>query len=176
MSPLNLLSPNLTKALAKLVIYLSVATIVFVGMLFWHKSEVQESRLKLIQEIHQKYEERVIDLKMQSLTVENSLNLKIKESENAKTKQKAADDKRINSLIASLRDRPDRPSDSSVTGSTSESTTPTGATGLQLYSSDAKFLIGYARDTAELQSELKQCLFDYETVRTTLNQYRKDNQ
>ena len=75
--------------------------------------------------------------------------------------KKIADTNRI--LLGSLRDRPERPTQSSaVSGSAS---TCVGATGKELARGDGEFLAGYAADAARLKAALDQCVKQYETLR-----------
>lgn len=92
-------------------------------------------------------------------------------------RKKDAEIKKLNSDLASLRDsvrnRPERPANSASNSSDSASQAGStqGATGLSLYRSDAEFLIKYSGMAAELQSELKACIRDYDSIRQQLLDY-----
>lgn len=74
-------------------------------------------------------------------------------------------------IIASLQDRPtNRRTD--LPGNPGDTTTQ-GATGLQLSRPDGEFLAGFARSTAELQTELKACYKQYETVRIEFQRFKQ---
>ena len=75
--------------------------------------------------------------------------------------KKVADTNRI--LLGSLRNRPERPAESSaVSGAASACS---GATGAQLAKGDAEFLAGYSADAASLKAALDQCVKQYESLR-----------
>lgn len=76
--------------------------------------------------------------------------------------KKIADTNRI--LLGSLRDRPERPTQSSaVSGATGIG--QSGCTGKELYREDGAILVGIAREADELRIALKQCYAQYETLR-----------
>lgn len=70
---------------------------------------------------------------------------------------------RAAALANSLRDRPERPAESSAVSSTTSACS--GATGAQLARGDGEFLAGYAADAARLKAALDQCVKQYETLR-----------
>lgn len=75
--------------------------------------------------------------------------------------KKVADTNRI--LLGSLRNRPERPTESSTVSGTAA--TCSGATGAQLAKGDAEFLAGYSADAASLKAALDQCVKQYESLR-----------
>lgn len=70
----------------------------------------------------------------------------------------------VSRLSDSLRQRPDRPSQSDLPGNPADGAGVTGATGLQLYRRDGEFLARFAGDTTRLQLELKKCYAQYAVV------------
>lgn len=82
-------------------------------------------------------------------------------------KEKDAEIRNINArataLANSLRNRPERPSETSGVPNTSGSCS--GATGAQLARGDAEFLAGYSADAARLQAALDQCVKQYNAAR-----------
>jgi alkanesulfonate monooxygenase SsuD/methylene tetrahydromethanopterin reductase-like flavin-dependent oxidoreductase (luciferase family) len=70
---------------------------------------------------------------------------------------------RSDRLINSLRQRPERPTQTGSVSSTAESCS--GASGKELASRDAIFLAGYSADAARLQAALDTCIKQYEALR-----------
>ena len=70
---------------------------------------------------------------------------------------------RSDRLINSLRQRPERPTQTGSVSSTAESCS--GASGKELASRDAIFLAGYSADAQRLQAALDTCIKQYETLR-----------
>jgi uncharacterized membrane protein len=66
-------------------------------------------------------------------------------------------------LASKLRDRKDRPTQTSSLSSTSQSCG--GASGKELARGDGEFLAGYAADAARLQVSLETCIKQYEALR-----------
>jgi hypothetical protein len=82
-------------------------------------------------------------------------------------KEKDAQIKDINArataLTNSLRNRQERPAESSTVSSAARSCG--GASGAELAKGDGEFLAGYAADAARLQAALDQCVKQYNAVR-----------
>ena len=70
---------------------------------------------------------------------------------------------RSDKLINSLRQRPERSTQTSSVSNTAESCS--GASGKELASRDAIFLAGYSADAARLQAALDTCVKQYEALR-----------
>jgi alkanesulfonate monooxygenase SsuD/methylene tetrahydromethanopterin reductase-like flavin-dependent oxidoreductase (luciferase family) len=70
---------------------------------------------------------------------------------------------RSDRLINSLRQRPERSTQTSSVSNTAESCS--GASGAELASRDAIFLAGYSADAQRLQAALDTCIKQYETLR-----------
>jgi len=70
---------------------------------------------------------------------------------------------RSDRLINSLRQRPERPTQTGSVSSTAESCS--GASGKELASRDAIFLAGYSADAQRLQAALDTCIKQYEALR-----------
>ena len=70
---------------------------------------------------------------------------------------------RSDRLINSLRQRPERPTQTGSVSSPSESCG--GASGKELARGDGEFLAGYAADAARLQVSLETCIKQYEALR-----------
>ena len=75
---------------------------------------------------------------------------------------------RAAALTNSLRERPTRPATetSAMPGATGSGPTSTGCTGAGLSREDASFLAGEATRADELRAALKQCLAQYQSVRS----------
>lgn len=71
---------------------------------------------------------------------------------------------RATALSNSLRNRSERPTESSTVSGAAD--TCRGASGAQLARGDGEFLVGYATDAARLAAALDQCIRQYESVRT----------
>jgi hypothetical protein len=82
-------------------------------------------------------------------------------------KEKDAEIRNINArslaLANQLRDRPERPAQSSTASGAARACS--GATGAELAKGDGEFLAGYAADAARLQAALDQCVKQYNAVR-----------
>ena len=70
---------------------------------------------------------------------------------------------RSDKLINSLRQRPERPTQTSAVSGATQSCG--GASGAELASRDAIFLAGYSADAARLQAALDTCVKQYEALR-----------
>lgn len=74
-------------------------------------------------------------------------------------------------LLASLRDRPDAPSPSSVSGDTGSGIEPSGwCTGAQLYRDHAEAFAGEAALASQLQAALGTCISAYDEVRRSMTE------
>ena len=70
---------------------------------------------------------------------------------------------RATALTNSLRDRKERPAESSAVSGTTRSCS--GASGAELAKRDGEFLAGYSADAARLQAALDQCVKQYNAAR-----------
>lgn len=70
-------------------------------------------------------------------------------------------------LRNSLRNRPERPAESS--GVPSDPGTCSAATGAELARGDGEFLVGYSADAAKLQKEFDHCVVQYNEVKKQIN-------
>ena len=75
---------------------------------------------------------------------------------------------RATALANSLRNRPERPAQTS--GMPDTARTCTGASGAELARGDGEFLSGYSADAARLEAALNQCVAQYEAVRNKLKE------
>ena len=75
---------------------------------------------------------------------------------------------RATALANSLRNRPERPAQTSGVPDTAR--TCTGASGAELARGDGEFLVGYSADVAKLNAALDQCIAQYEAVRNKLKE------
>ncbi len=168
-----LLKMTQQKMLAKFLTHASLCILALIASWYWHRGEVEDVKKEVTISLTNEYQSRLSELKNESLLAEIQLKAKLEEIQNAKTKQKAIDDSRINSLISSLHNRHDRPTGKTdIPGSTSNSATIEGSTGVQLYRSDGEFLVRFAGMAAELQRELNSCVYNYNTVRNELNSFK----
>jgi hypothetical protein len=80
---------------------------------------------------------------------------------------------RATALTNSLRDRQERPAENGTASGTAGLTDASGwCTGARLYREHAEAFAGESALAAELQSELKSCLKQYEAAKKALNHYQ----
>jgi len=163
-----------------LYLILAAATVLFGTGLYaynWHVSEVNTALAKQKEEIAKEYNSKLLQLLSEKDKAEEELRNKIIATERAKNAEIKSINSRYSAAIARLRDRPSARQTGTVSNKCpSETSTPAGATGVQLSRPDAEFLIWFARNTAELQAELKSCIADYEEVRNQMNQMQEVKQ
>ena len=143
----------------------------------WHKAEVKAAVQAATSALDKEY--RVgIDEQRKRLVARSEASQRDMQTALTNTQRKKdAEIKKLNSDIVALRDsvrnRPERSANigSNSADSTAETGSTQGATGLQLSRGDAEFLTRYAGMAAELQSELKACIADYDAVRKQLLDY-----
>ena len=152
-----------------------VATLIF-GAWAWHTKEVSTAVSQAEQRVELQYAREIFKLKEQAEKESKELNKRINEINYDKQTKLNYITTKYNDLVVSLQHRKDRPSsESSNPGNTSNAESTEGATGLQLYKSDAIFLSWFSGQTARLQAELISCYKQYDEVRETLNNF-KDKQ
>ena len=142
----------------------------------WHTSKVNQAVQKAEYEIAISYANEYSKLKEQAEIESRELNKRINEINYDKQTKLNSITTKYNDLVISLQYRKDRPSsESSNPGNASDAESTEGATGLQLYKSDAIFLSWFSGQTARLQAELISCYKQYDEVRDTLSNF-KDKQ
>ena len=142
----------------------------------WHTYQVKQAVQKAEYEIAISYANEYIKLKEQAEKESRELNKRINEINYDKQTKLNYITTKYNDLVISLQHRKDRPSsEGNNPGNTSNAESTEGATGLQLYKSDAIFLSWFSGQTARLQAELISCYKQYDEVRDTLNNF-KDKQ
>ena len=165
-----------TKTLAKFLTNVAICVLAAVGTYYWHEGVVQEAKDQIRIELSQEAKRQIDQLTIESLRVESELKDQIRKVEDDKQIQKAIDADRINSLVASLRNRPERrASESNLPGDSCNCETPSGSTGAGLYKEDGIFLIGEASRAAMIKEELLACYQKYDRVRETLNGFKNGN-
>lgn len=156
---------------------LAVVLIVLASLFAWHKHEVSLAVVQATSQMELEYAKEKFKLLDKANTTTVELKDQVAQIEQDKNVKIKALNARVAALTASLSSRPDRPaSNGSSAGSTSNSESSTGATGLRLYRPDAEFLVWFAGETAELQTELKACYRQYDEVKIKLDKFRLDNQ
>ena len=166
-----------TKTLAKFLTNVAIFVLAAVGTYYWHEGVVQEAKDQIRIELSQEAKRQIDQLTIKSLRVESELKDQIRKVEDDKQIQKAIDADRINSLVASLRNRPERrTSEGNLPGDSCDCETPSGSTGAGLYKEDGIFLIGEASRAESIKQELISCYKQYDTVRNSLNNFKEDNQ
>lgn len=155
-----------------------VAAVGFLGY-GWHRSIVNAEVKEAEFNIEQSFRVQVDEQRKRLLAKVDAAEDKLGSDIQANNKEKDAEIIKLNNtvatLTASLWDRLPRAT-SSGSGSdktTGNSTTKTGATGLQLARPDAEFLTWFSGNTAELQTELKACLARDKIVQEALKGFFK---
>ena len=154
-----------------LLIKIAVGAALVVAAVFWHNKQVddlvQDARQKIVSE----YNEKLVELQNKVDIANAELTTKLKEQEDAKQIEIAGINSVHSSIVASLQNRASRrASESSSSNCTGTQEAPIGATGMQLSGLDAEILARFSRDTAELQSELKSCILQYDTVKKSVEE------
>lgn len=166
-----------TKTLAKFLTNVAIFVLAAVGTYYWHEGVVQEAKDQIRIELSQEAKRQIDQLTIKSLRVESELKDQIRKVEDDKQIQKAIDADRINSLVASLRNRPERrTSEDNLPGDSCDCESKVGATGLQLSRPDSEFLARSFGLATELQTELKSCYRQYDEVKSKLEKFKEDNQ
>ena len=150
-----------------------IAITVIMSAMFWHKYEVKVAVNAAVVAQKKEYDNRVQQLELKSLEVQNNLNsevAKIKDKNNAQIKDI---NRKYLIAIDSLRQRKERSTASNITGSTCNTESTQGATGEGLLGGHAEISLGIARDAEKLKEYLLQCYSQYDAVREQLNNYRK---
>lgn len=135
----------------------------------YHIDKVQsQARTEIIQE----YNTKLIALQNKADAATIQLSEKVKVIKDEKNSEILATNARYESIISSLRNRPNRPASESNLGSSTEDTeSKTGAYPAELFAEDAKAFIDFARDTEELRVNLIQCYKQYEEVQNAVNSF-----
>lgn len=153
----------------KIILIALVLTSLFV----WHRYTIEKAITKTIAEQTAIYEKRITDLTIKSLNTELQLKKQVANIEGVKDAKIKDINSKYRSILDSLRQRKERSTTSNSTGSSTNAESTKGATGAELYREDATFLIGFARDTEELKTQLNMCYAQYDSVKEQLNNYRK---
>ena len=152
---------------------LIIVVLVFTSLFVWHRYTVEKAITKTVAEQTAIYEKRITDLTIKSLNTELQLKKQVANIEGVKDAKIKDIDSKYRSIVDSLRQRKERSTESDSTRDSSNAESTKGATGAELYREDATFLIGFARDTEELKTQLMMCYAQYDSVKEQLNNYRK---
>ena len=166
-----------TRALAKFLTNAAICVLAVAGTYYWHENKVHEVENRIRVELAMQTKRQIDQLTISALRTESELKDQIRKVEDDKQIQKAIDADRINSLVASLRNRPERrASESNLPGDSCNCESKVGATGLQLSKSDGEFLARYSGMASELQTELKSCYRQYDEVKSVMDKFKENNQ
>lgn len=77
----------------------------------------------------------------------------------------------VSNLITGLQSRPTREDASDINSVTSAETSPTGATGAELYRGDAEFLTRQSARAEEIRLGLLACYADYDAVKQSIESF-----
>lgn len=154
---------------------LTALAIVIFGAFFWHVSEVKVAVNQAVTQVETQYKQEIFKLNERASTA--SADLKRQSEQNLKEKKRELEiaNSKYNALLDSVRNRPDRPSGSDLPGNPGDSESTEGATGMQLYRSDAVLLSWFADQTSQLQINLNACYKDYDAVKQKLEEFRAAN-
>lgn len=166
---------SIAKLFANWQVKVAIVLLVLGSLFAWHKYEVKVAVKEAENALVYQYNKETWKLKDRANEESIALSRTIEDLKKEKKRETEIANRKYSDLLSSVSNRPNRPSPSDVPGSTSNGTAPAGASGLQLSGPDAVFLAGFARDTAELQNELKSCLRQYDEVKIKLDKFRIDN-
>lgn len=153
----------------KLLYKIIAVSVITIAALFWHDKQVDNLVSDTRQEIVVEYNNKLVKLQNKVDAANIELTDKIKEQQDAKQIEIASINNRHASIVASLYNRAsNRASESSSNNCTGTENAPVGATGLQLSRMDAEMVTRFSRDTAELQSELKSVILQYNAVKESI--------
>jgi hypothetical protein len=150
-----------------------IAITVLMSAIFWHKYEVKLAVNNAVAVQKAEYNKLIDEVKLKSSETESQLNKQVLNMEVKKNAEIKNLDRKYTSIVDSLRQRQERSTASNTTGNTCNPESPKGATGAELYREDAKFLIGFARDTEELKISLNQCYSQYDALKDSLEKFKK---
>ena len=143
---------------------------------FWHLSTVKVAVNEAVTQIEAQASRESFKLKEHALNAQIELQKQfdnIRKDKDVKIKDL---NNRVSVLTASLSSRPNRPpSIGSVSDNTRVEESKAGATGVQLYRTDAVLLSWFSGQTAELQVELNACYKQYNKVEEILNKFKLEN-
>lgn len=148
------------------------ALLVLTSLFLVHKYFVDKAVDQTIVEQTAIYEKRITELTVKSLKIESELKSQVSTIKGEKDAQIKNLDRKYRLAVDSLRQRQERSTSSNPTGNSCNAESTKGATGAELFREDAEFLIGFARDTEELKTQLKACYTQYDTIYEQLNNYK----
>jgi len=155
---------------------LALVVMLVSSLYIWHRYEVKFAVNKVKQEYLLESSLQYQEITKDAFWTSQALKDEFKTIEKDKDAKLQNLSNRVSTLTASLRNRPVRSeSRSSNTGSTSDTKSRQGSTGLQLYRDDAIFLIWFAERTEQLQIELQSCYRSYDEVKKNLDDFRLRN-
>ena len=154
-------------------IKLLIVIAAFMSAMFWHKYEIKIAVNKAVAEQKAQYDKIVQEIKVKSSETESLLNKQVLDMEIKKNAQIKNIDRKYRSAIDSLRQRPERSTETNSTANSCNTESPKGATGAELYREDAEVLIGFARETEQLKEYLKACYIQYDEVRDQLEKFKQ---
>lgn len=160
----------------KIAIYVISFLVACAALFYLHTSQVDKAVQAARVEISQEMNRRLIELQDKADVATSELNTKIKEQDDAKNAEIESINRRYSSVIASLQSRANRPtSNNSNAGIPTNSESPQGATGAELYRQDSIFLTGEATRAELIKQELLSCYEKYDTIRESFINFKKDN-
>jgi hypothetical protein len=146
--------------------------LVFTSLFVWHKYQVHRAVSNTIAEQTAIYKKQVDELTIKSLKIESELKNQVLVIKGEKDAQIKNLDTKYRVAINGLRQRQERDSTTDSTRNSCNAESTKGATGAELFREDAEFLIGFARDTEELKTQLKACYAQYDSIYDQLKNYK----
>ncbi len=158
----------------KILAYLLSAIVVFSGLTYIYNNHLETVVTQSNQRIIAEYNTKIIALQNKIDLETIKLEAKVKDITDAKQIEINALSANYESVIASLRKRPNRPtSTSNLNSSTCTTEGKTGAYPAELFAEDAKDFIDFARDSEELRLNLIQCYKQYDEVKNAIETISK---
>jgi hypothetical protein len=148
--------------------------------LSWHfislNKAVERTRYETTTKIETIYKERIRVLKVDSDKTEKELRDTIASQQKEKDEERKLADTKYRALLASVRNRPERPSSGSSLPSDSGNQKSTGFMAAdRLYRDDAEVAIWFASRTEGLKIELQGCYKQYDAVKSKLDKFKQEH-
>lgn len=148
--------------------------------LSWHfislNKAVERTRYETTTKIETIYKERIRVLKVDSDKTEKELRDTIASQQKEKDEQRKLADTKYRALLASVRNRPERPSSRGGVSSNSGNEKSTGFVAAdRLYRNDAEVAIWFASRTEGLKIELQACYKQYDEVKSRLDKFKQEH-
>ena len=147
-----------------------------VASYFWHLTSLNSAVDKAVYDTQIQYAGQLESLRKESFQVQEKMQDKVKEIQDAKTKDADAANKRYNALLTWVNGLPSQSSDTASRTDSTISTDDSESTNrdyiARLYRKNAIDLAEYARDSEQLKIELLSCYRQYDTIKSSIDEFR----